>query len=252
VADNGCRVIGLRRALAASIGVTMLALASGVGAQSDEAPAPTEAPDSPPSPAPPSPAPPSSAPPPSVAPAETTPPTQAPGYGQPPPPGYGYPPPLYPVPYYFPVQEPPAWSPGEPAPPGYRVETRPDVKTIRSGVGLLVGFWIVSVITGAALNEAEQPKEEDGDDVEPGDWSVLYWPVAGPFLAMRHTSTEDAGWGLLLLDGVLQSVGVIAIGIGLASREQKLVRDSASAALELRVAPTLHRTGAGVGLLGRF
>jgi hypothetical protein len=181
------------------------------------------------------------------------------GYPPPqyPPPGYGYPPPpgYYPVPYYVPVYEPPPpWKPGEPAPRGYHVETRVDKETIRSGVGMLVGFWVISVIAAAALNQAEEPVADDGDDVEPGDWSTLYWPIAGPFLTMKNVSTDDGGWALLLLDGVAQSVGALAIVIGLVSREEYLERDAAGAKKKpsVAVAPFVGSKQIGVGVGGAF
>lgn len=181
-----------------------------------------------------------------------------PGYPPPgyPPPGYpppGYPPPpgYYPVPYYVPVHaEPPAWKPGEPAPPGYHVDTRMDVKTLRSGVSLLAFTWIVSVVAGAILNEAE---DEGDDDVDPGDWSTLYVPVVGPFLTMRNTSTDDAGWAFLLLDGVLQSGATIMIVVGLTSREEYLVRNTARRRRpSLAVVPVVGTQHGGLGLVGRF
>lgn len=185
------------------------------------------------------------------------------GQGQPqqgpPPQGYppqGYPPPgyYYPVPYYVPVQEPPIrWKPGQPAPDGYHVETSPDWKTFKSGANLLVGFWLMSVLAGAALNAAEEPKEDDGDDIEKGDWSTLYWPVAGPFLTMKHTSTKEAGWALLLIDGVAQSAGVIMMGVGLAKQKEHLEPNStARVTPRIRVAPLVHRRAVGLGLGASF
>jgi hypothetical protein len=150
-------------------------------------------------------------------------------------------------------EPPPPWKPGDPAPPGYHVEKRVDVKTIRSGAALLVGFWVISVIAGAVLNSAEEEKAEDGDDVEPGDWSVLYIPVAGPFLAMGNTTTDDAGWAFLLLDGVFQSVGLLGVLIGLVSTEEHLERNTQSRLTpSIRVAPVVGREAAGFGLMGHF
>ena len=104
------------------------------------------------------------------------------------------------------------------------------------------------------LNKAEEPAAEDGDDVEPGDWSTLYWPIAGPFLTMQNVSTDDAGWGLLLLDGVAQSVGALAIIIGVASREEYLERDAAAAKKKpsVAVAPFVGSKQIGVGVGGAF
>jgi hypothetical protein len=231
-----------RGAVCRSIGLVSLTFAVGLRAQPEQSePLPADPSEEP------------ATAPPATAPPATGAPTQPPPASQPPP-GYAYPPPpgYYPVPYYVPPLEPPAWKPGEPAPPGYLVESRVDVKTIRAGAGMLVAFWVISVIAGAALNKAEEPKAVDGDDVEPGDWSVLYWPIAGPFLAMRNTSTDQAGWGLLLLDGVFQSVGALGIVIGLVRRDETLLRNAARVEPSLRVVPTLNQTGAGVGLLGRF
>ena len=173
-----------------------------------------------------------------------------PGYGYPPPPGYGY----YPPPYYVvPVYEPrpaPRWQPGEPAPDGYHVETKSDTKTIKSGVSMLVGFYLISVIAGAALNENEKNKDNTADRKS---WSTMYIPVVGPFLSMRNTSTDDAGWALLLVDGLLQSAGVIMTGVGIANRKEYLERNTEeSSALKLHVAPMLGRHTTGVAVSASF
>jgi len=177
-----------------------------------------------------------------------------PGYGQPPPPGYGYPPPAgyYVVPYYA-QEPPPPWKPGQPAPAGYHVETKADGKTIRSGVGLLVALWICSVLTGAVLNESEEPKSEDGDDVEPGDWTPMYYPILGPFLAMKNLDSSDGGWAVLLLDGIGQSAGALMIVIGLVNRKEYLEANStAKAGPRFMAAPFIGRRGGGFGISGTF
>ncbi|HMR10113.1 MAG TPA: hypothetical protein PKA88_30260 [Polyangiaceae bacterium] len=164
----------------------------------------------------------------------------------------GYPAPAYyPVPNYVPVSEPPPWQPGDPAPPGFYVQKKPNWKLVRRGAGMLVGFWAVSVIAAAALNKAEEPAEEDGDDIEKGDWSTLYWPVAGPFLTMKNTSTDEAGWALLLLDGVLQSVGAILVVAGFSDQQEHLKR-SASGTRRITVAPLVGQHLRGIGLSATF
>lgn len=183
-------------------------------------------------------------------------PAPAPAPAPPPPPGYGYPPPPpgyypVPVPYYVPVHEPPPpWKPGDPAPPGFHVDTRVDKDAIRTGVSLLATLWVFSVIGAAVLNKAEDPKAEDGDDIEPGDWSTLYWPVVGPFLTMKHVTSDEAGFSLLLLDGVGQSVGALAIVIGLVAREEYLVRNTAKPSVT--VTPQVGSRQMGVGVTGAF
>jgi hypothetical protein len=176
----------------------------------------------------------------------------------PPPPGYAYPPPgyAYQPGYYYPVAtyEPqPRWRPGQPAPDGYHVETKPDVKTIKRGVTMLVAFWLISVLAGAALNENEKPAPEDDNGVEPGDWSTLYIPIAGPFLTMKNTSTKQAGWPLLLIDGLLQSTGVIMIGVGFANRKEYLERNTAARFVpKLRLEPMVGPHSAGLSVTSSF
>ncbi len=169
-----------------------------------------------------------------------------------PPPPQGYPAPVYyPVPYYVPVPEPPPWQPGEPAPPGYYVQKKPNWKLVRRGAGMLIGFWVISVLAAAALNKAEEPAAEDGDDIEKGDWSTLYWPVAGPFLTMKNTSTDEAGWAWLLVDGVLQSVGAVFVVVGFADQREHLKR-SETGQRRITVAPLVGRHLRGIGLSATF
>ncbi len=168
------------------------------------------------------------------------------------PPPQGYPAPAYyPVPYYVPVAEPPPWQPGEPAPPGYYVQKKPNWKLVRRGAGMLIGFWAISVLAAAALNKAEEPAAEDGDDIEKGDWSTLYWPVAGPFLTMKNTSTDEAGWALLLVDGVLQSVGAVFVIVGFADQREQLKRSETGQG-RITVAPLVGRHLRGIGLSASF
>jgi len=168
---------------------------------------------------------------------------------------YAYPPPYYYYPSYpvyapppYLVADPPRWKPGEPAPPGYHTETRPDWKTIVSGSVLLGTFWTVSVVTAGALNGHEH--SNDGNHVEPGDWNILCVPVVGPFLAMRYVDTQDAGWDLLLLDGILQSVGALGIVSGSLGGQEQLVRNDAALTHRLRLAPAFTRHLAGVSVAG--
>jgi hypothetical protein len=167
-----------------------------------------------------------------------------------PPPPYSY----YPPPPYVPP-EPPRWKPGEPAPPGYRVVTDPDWKTITSAGALFIGCWSISAMTGGALNAAE---EVDSNGRKVRNWTVLYYPAAGPFLAMRYATFPKDGWVILLLDGSFQTMGLIAgtLGFFTGGREHLARDDEAWVSPRIRrpplVAPTFGPNRWGLQLAGDF
>jgi hypothetical protein len=82
---------------------------------------------------------------------------------------------------------------------------------------------------------------------------VLYVPAIGPFLAMPYVDTSDGGWAILLLDGVIQSVGALGIIIGFADRQERLVRnDAGRMSPRLRLLPSFSAGRAGFQLVGNF
>jgi hypothetical protein len=174
------------------------------------------------------------------APQAAPPPYAYPPYAYPPPAYYPYYPnyyPYYPPPPHAPA-EPPRWKPGEPAPPGYYVEKRADWKLITGGSLLLGTFWTVSII--GAMNVKNE-----------GESNSLYVPVVGPFFAMGFVESKGAQ-ELLLIDGILQSVGVLEIVAGALGGEEHLVRIDAALGPKLRVAPAVSRQWAGLHLAGKF
>ena len=149
-----------------------------------------------------------------------------PGYPQPGYPQQGYPPPGYPQGYY-----PPGYYPYPPPPPGgappayygppggYANNVAPsrpvNVKAVVSGSITLGLAWSISSIAAVAiLDGATGPT-----GIEP-----LFIPVIGPFIAAGTTGAFDtrnnnAQLGILLiLDGLVQTGGLISIITGAAGR----------------------------------
>lgn len=172
-----------------------------------------------------------------------------PGYGQPPP-GYGQPPPgYYPPPGYpAPRDTRPSvmdYDEDQQIPPGYHVRSKVRGGLIGGGAGLLGGFWIISIITGAVGNAGHELT--DGDE----PWTPMYVPVVGPFITMATASNDLSGGGtaLLAIDGVAQLGGLAMIVLGITLPKKQLVRDDHGKST-LTVRPVI---GAGsLGFKGEF
>lgn len=180
-----------------------------------------------------------------------------PGYGQPPPgyppPGYGAPPPGYGYGYYPP---PPGYGApqgpkrldyedGDPVPPGYHVESKMRKGLAITGLALLGGFWLVSCLVAGTVQDNSSSGSE---------WTPLYIPVAGPFIAIGTLRSRNGGTFALVLDGIAQAGG-LAMGIaGLASSQTQLVRDDVGLS-SVRVSPVAAidaegRPAMGLGFRG--
>lgn len=136
---------------------------------------------------------------------------------------------------------------GEPIPPGYHAETR-----IRSGlvVGGAVTFgvmYLISVLVGAAMNDAAKAESAYGGGGTRGDF--LFVPVLGPFLQMSKTSTSS-GNVTLAIDGIAQAGGAVMLVVGVTSPRTVLVRNDLG---EIRITPMkVGERGTGLGLVGTF
>ncbi|GAC1363342.1 MAG: hypothetical protein NVSMB47_15150 [Polyangiales bacterium] len=164
---------------------------------------------------------------------------------QPPPPQYAppqyAPPPQYaaPPPYYAqPPQYPPRldYEEGDAIPPGYSVRSR-----IRKGlvVGGAVTFGVLYVLS---VLVADTTKGFDSDNLR-----SLYIPAIGPFIAL---SKVQGGNGVLILDGIGQTGGLIMLIAGAAFPRHELVRNDILA--DVHVVPLLGSGLGGLGLAGAF
>jgi hypothetical protein len=149
------------------------------------------------------------------------------GYGQQPPPGYGYPAPVAPPPPAQPLVIY-GWDPDVEPPAGYELDWDANMGLVGGGIALVATGWTLSVLVGIAGATAEENEEEDHpaserDDVTTADWSPLYVPLVGPFIAIRTLDAEGWGLGLLLADGLMQAFGTVGIVLGAVDRDYKLV-----------------------------
>jgi hypothetical protein len=115
-------------------------------------------------------------------------------------------------------------------------------KLVGVGIGLFAAGWVTSAF--AALMAAS------ADKTSADEWTPLYVPVAGPFIALGTLDPKPSGTGLLIADGILQAGGALAIIIGLLDERHKLVRTSASRSVE--ITPTAGAHAARIDAKGRF
>ncbi len=152
------------------------------------------------------------------------------------------------------------WQEGDPIPEGYVKTTRLRTKLIGGGAGLLGGLWVASIITGAAVYEAEKSitwqcglsiadaVNCDGT-VKHRHWG-LFVPVVGPFIDIGTTVDRNApGIVFDLLDGLGQAGGLAMIIVGATSPQTVLVR---AAGIEFTPTPLTGKGQVGLGLTGTF
>lgn len=172
------------------------------------------------------------------------PPSYAPAQPAPAPRGYGAPAHRPPPPPARPA--PPrvvyGWDPDVPPPDGYELDSDVNMGLIGTGIGLLVTSYVTSILVGVVATQVEE--------VTPGtesDWSPLYVPVAGPFVALGTLDPGASGVGLLLADGILQSAGVLAIVLGIVDQEYKLIRTGG-----MEITPSVTPGQQGLVVRGAF
>jgi hypothetical protein len=124
------------------------------------------------------------------------------------------------------------WNPRDPIPPGYRPATRSRRGLLITGAAIFGSMYMMSVLAG-------------GTD---SSLTPLYVPVLGPFLQIA-TGHDDGANGLLMLDGLGQAAGAVMLLIGATTTKTVLVRNDLA---EVRIAPTVTKTGSGIGLVGTF
>lgn len=124
-------------------------------------------------------------------------------------------------------------------PPGYHVETRMRRGPVIAGAVMLgAGYGIAAAVGASSVGESSE------DELLP-----LFIPIVGPFITVGSLdfSGDFGGLGFILiglpliLDGLLQAAGAIALTAGITSPKQVLVRDGAlvsSSTPRLRIKPT--------------
>jgi hypothetical protein len=188
-------------------------------------------------------------------------PPYPPPYGPYPPPAYYAPPPPAPAQPSGPAMIAP-WDPDQPPPAGYYLSSKVNGGLIGGGVAILTSFWTVSVIGAAIAAKDEEEAGIDGDGVESDDWTPLYFPIVGPFITVNSVDAGSDGAAVLVIDGVLQTLGAFMIGWGIADRNYRVIRSPMGTprsrvplqigSQEIEVSPIVGRSFRGVGLRASF
>lgn len=145
-----------------------------------------------------------------------------------------------------------AWDPETPVPDGYVLRSNPDTGLIFAGSTLASIGWVTSVAVGLIAAKDETDRGLDGDGVEAEDWTPLYVPVVGPFIAISSVDARGKGVGLLMVDGALQLAGVGLIVYGSLAQSYRAVRTSPLSAMPVAVIPTVSSHSQGILLEGAF
>ncbi len=142
-----------------------------------------------------------------------------------------------------PAFDPENWKGGDPVPPGYRVEPIGNGVKV-AGIVMLAPTWFVSAMVGYGMG---------AKDLGAGHYLLLL-PVAGPFATMATVDPNEAGITVLLIDGIVQSAGLITLIAWLAMPSGHLVEDHPwdQGSIDMKVVPLVSPGFAGVGLSGTF
>lgn len=123
---------------------------------------------------------------------------------------------LYPAqPGAYPWTPPPAEYPyeeGDTIPDGYEVRERYRRRLIIGGASTFGGCYLASVLAATVTSNSND------------DFTPMYAPLVGPFIAMDTTSAGTGGSVLLLLDGLGQVVGVGLFASGFLYPEKVAMR----------------------------
>jgi hypothetical protein len=149
--------------------------------------------------------------------------------------------------------EPPTTFPNAPQTPQTIEETRyvpPNRAILWSGIGGFLGAYIPAVIVAIGTSNTENNR--------------LYYPVAGPWLDLAKRpqcgssprtscATEDWYEALLVIDGVVQALGVGAIAVGAVVPEKRTrVVTATRPKPRVGVAPLFTRSAYGLTAFGDF
>ncbi|EYF07145.1 Hypothetical protein CAP_0624 [Chondromyces apiculatus DSM 436] len=138
------------------------------------------------------------------------------------------------------------WDPDVPPPDGYALDSNVNAYLIGVGLGLLTAGWLTSALVGSLASDAT---DADLGGHSAADWTPLYFPVVGPFIALGTLEPDPAAAGLLIADGVIQAGGAIGILWGALNRRYKVVRERQGL---VHVTPVAGPSFRGLSALGRF
>jgi hypothetical protein len=161
-------------------------------------------------------------------------------------PGYASP---YPAPDPSAEAEELPYQAGQPIPPGYEKVTRH-----RTGLAGLGAFFFLVAYTpslAAGVNALGRHSSPNNSDFDPGPVSALMIPVVGPLITSSGASNyQPAGYSqLLVVDSLVQAVGLGLVIAGLATERPVLVRKSITV---YTATPYLSSGAAGLAVAGAF
>lgn len=150
------------------------------------------------------------------------------------------------------------YTEGQPVPQGYHVAEEGNTALVAVGAPLFGGLYLITLMAGTVgYDEADQDQENaypgqtfDADE-NPDNWIPLFFPIAGPFIAMGTLEPRAPAYIPLILDGLGQTAGLVMFIVGLAVKDKVLVRNDV-AKPKIEVAPLVGANGSGVALTGTF
>jgi hypothetical protein len=185
-----------------------------------------------------------------------------------------YAPPAYPPPPYYPqVDSRPAtlsYSSGMAIPPGYRLESYAHKGFVVSGSIMFGISYVLSMGVAGSTKETTSSYDLQSNEV-PYDPTMLYIPVAGPWLALgtlrnyncsgnssssNYSDCQDSKtaaniWKeLLIIDGIFQVWGAAFVVLGVSWRWQQL---ELTENVHARIVPVrMGASGQGLAMVGTF
>lgn len=124
----------------------------------------------------------------------------------------------------YPMPQLPPWAnprtieyvDGDPIPPGYQLRTRADRGLAIGGVTVFGTGYLISLVIGTTVLMS--------DDSDSDTFAPLLVPVAGPFMAINTLDAEGSGVFWLMIDGLMQTAGVLMLAGAFASEDTYLKR----------------------------
>jgi hypothetical protein len=117
-----------------------------------------------------------------------------------------------------------------------------------AGTVTLGTFWLVSLTAGIGLQDEENQHSSN----YPEYFWPLVFPVVGPFIAMGTTDAEGPATAVLLLDGILQTGGLITLIVGLAAKKDVLVWSGEQGTSVRAIPVVVGKEGGGLGMAVTF
>lgn len=130
-------------------------------------------------------------------------------------------------------------------PANYKRTQKPRTSLLIGGAVIFGAFWITTCLVAGTQLDLNKPGA-----------GALYAPVVGPFIAIFTLPMENNQDAIpvLVLDGVIQAVGVAMFAAGMAYPEQILKYNAPKLGAQLTLQPMVGptRDGAFSGVIGTF